>query len=251
MQFFVGLDDLHFAWRFQRSFLSINRLRRRKSDFKVNDWVLDSGAFTEITRYGEYRTTPEEYAAEIDRWSCCGNLVAAVSQDYMCEEFVLRKTGKTVLEHQQLTISRYLRIRAATQIPVLPVLQGYAPDEYLQHLEMYGDLIPAGMRVGVGSICKRNADPAQVHAVLAAIRKARPDLVLHGFGLKITALRHPGIREQLCSADSMAWSYSARMNGRDAHDWREAAGFVAKIADGGWVEWSSTPSVGRGLPKLG
>ena len=35
--------------------VSVNTLRKRKSDFLVEDWILDSGAFTEISKYGYYR----------------------------------------------------------------------------------------------------------------------------------------------------------------------------------------------------
>ena len=41
----------------------------------------------------------------------------------------------------------------------------------------------------------------------------------------------PGVRGLLWSADSMAWSYSARKQGRDPNDWREAKAFEAKVLD--------------------
>lgn len=37
---------------------------------------------------------------------------------------------------------------------------------------------------------------------------------------------HAGVREFLYSADSMAWSFAARKQGRSANDWREAARFA-------------------------
>src|SRR5208337_4021342 len=49
----------------------------------------------------------EEYAVQIKRWKHNGNLLAAVSQDYMCEAVMLEKTGLTVADHQWLTIERY------------------------------------------------------------------------------------------------------------------------------------------------
>ena len=76
--------------------------------------------------------------------------------------------------------------------------------------------------VGVGSVCKRNAKPGEVFMVLDAIAMARPDLRLHGFGLKATALSEPGVRGLLHSADSMAWSFAARYEGRDRNSWVEA-----------------------------
>jgi hypothetical protein len=87
--------------------ISVNRLRRRKSDFAVKDWVMDSGAFTELFRFGHYRHSVQEYAQCIKRWRTCGNLLAAVAQDMMCEQVILERTGLTIADHQRLTIERY------------------------------------------------------------------------------------------------------------------------------------------------
>lgn len=175
---------------------------------------MDSGAFTRLT--GEAGHLPVEvYAAEILRWRSAGQLLAAVSQDFMCEPFVLAKTGLTVADHQRLTIERYDSLCSALPEDspyVLPVLQGFTPSEYVSHLAQYGDRIPAGAWVGVGSVCKRNANPLAVEAVLLAIATARPDLRLHGFGLKKTALASAIVWDILYSADSMAPSYHARLN---------------------------------------
>jgi len=65
--------------------------------------------------------------------------------------------------------------------------------------------------------------------VLNAIKVIRPDLRLHGFGVKTTALAWAGVRDQLHSADSMAWSFAARYEGRNAHDWRNAKAFEIRI----------------------
>lgn len=192
---------------------------------------MDSGAFTEVTTHGGYRHSVAEYAAEIRRWASNGNLLAAVAQDYMCEPFVVAKTGLSVPEHQRLTVQRYdeLLREDTAGIYILPVLQGYAPEDYVDHLQMYGDRLARGAWVGVGSVCKRNGDPQAVAAVLVAIKRARPDLMLHGFGLKTTALAHPLVRSLLHTADSMAWSFHARRQGRNANDWREAVRWADSI----------------------
>jgi hypothetical protein len=197
----------------------------------VRDWIMDSGAFTEIATHGHYRTTVEEYAALIRRWRTCGNMLAAVAQDFMCEPWIVEKTGLSVPEHQRLTIERFDALRAAIgdEAPILPVLQGYTAAEYLRHLEAYGERLAPAMWVGVGSVCKRNANVREIEGILGAIGRMRPDLRLHGFGLKVTALQSVAVRDALYSADSMAWSYSARRHGRDANDWREAARFVERI----------------------
>ena len=226
MRFFTGLHQPSDARHFDGAFVSVNRLRPRKAAMQVGDWIMDSGAFTEVSRHGGYRHSVSEYAAEIRRWATngSGRLLAASSQDFMCEPFILKITGLTVEDHQRLTIERYdeLRREDTAGVYILPVLQGFEPADYVRHVEAYGARLAPGAWVGVGSVCKRNGSPDQVAAVLMSIKTARPDLLLHGFGLKTTALAHSFVRSMLHSADSMAWSYAARKQGRKQNDWREA-----------------------------
>lgn len=230
MNFYVGLHQPSDAQHFERCMVSVSRLRERRSDFQVNEWMMDSGAFMELKLHGQYRDSVATYAAQVRRWARCGQLVAAVAQDYMCEPFMLDRTGLSVATHQRLTIARYDALLAEqTGVPILPVLQGYAPAEYLSHIAQYGSRLARGMWVGVGSVCKRNASPSAVRDVLYCIKRARPDLRLHGFGLKSTALTSAVVRELLHSADSMAWSYAARREGRDANSWREAAAYTQRV----------------------
>lgn len=230
MRFFVGLHQPSDAKHFDAAFISVNRLRKRKSMFIVGDWIMDSGAFTEIAQHGGYQHPVADYAAEIRRWGSCGNLMAAVAQDYMCEAHMLAKTGLTIADHQRLTIERYDALEAEnTGVYILPVLQGYEPQSYVEHMRAYGDRLAYGAWVGVGSVCKRNGDAAAIEEVLLAIHRERPDLLLHGFGVKTTALRSGLVRQLLATADSMAWSFAARMQGRNANDWREAMAFANTI----------------------
>lgn len=232
MRFFIGLhqpsDARHFLREGRQICVSVNRLRRRRR-FTVGDWIMDSGAFTEVSTHGRYRHSPAEYAAEVRRWSSTGNLLAAVSQDWMCEPFILEKTGMTVADHQRLTVERYDAIADAVPVYVMPVLQGFEPAEYASHLDLYGERLTESAWVGVGSVCKRNADPRAIERVLLAVYDRRPDLRLHGFGIKSTALTSGKVRTLLWSADSMAWSWAARRQGRNANDWREAERFAAAI----------------------
>lgn len=222
---------INHAHRVKNAFISINRIRDRKSGFKVNDWIMDSGAFTTIEKHGHYPETPDVYAAQIKRWSTNGNLLAAVAQDYMCEPWMLERTGMTIQEHQRLTIERYDALMACDTggVTIIPVLQGYAPQTYVDHIRQYGDRLKPGMWVGVGSVCKRNGDPEAIEEVLLAIKAERSDLRLHLFGVKTTALRSKLIRDMAYTADSMAWSFAARREGRDANCWREALAFADVI----------------------
>lgn len=230
MRFYCGLHMPNHAQHFERAFISINRIRDRRSAFDVRHWVMDSGAFTELHNHGGYRHTVAEYARDAARWIGNGELDAIVAQDYMCEPFMLARTGMSVADHQRLTIERYDELLTfSLPVYVLPVLQGYLPREYVTHLDSYGDRLALGAWVGVGSVCKRNGRPESVLAVLHAIHDTRPDLRLHGFGVKSTSLAHPGVRHELHSADSMAWSYAARINGRNGNDWHEAEAFRRRV----------------------
>jgi hypothetical protein len=76
VRFFIGLHQPSDARNFQAVFISVIRLRSRKARFDVGDWIMDSGAFTEISRHGRYRHDVEHYAAEIRRWAANGRLLA-------------------------------------------------------------------------------------------------------------------------------------------------------------------------------
>ena len=215
MIFFTGISNISHESKVDYSFISINRLigkRKRKSDFEAKTWIMDSGAFSQVSTFGDHHLTAGEYAEEINRWSRCGILVRAVAQDYMCEDFILKKLGRTVEEHQEMTIALYKELIAETKdydVTIMPVLQGYEPYEYANHVQDYGSLLKEYAWVGVGSICKRNSNPDSVIDVLKAILTIRPDLRLHGFGIKKTCLQDSAIRDRLFSADSMAWSYKS------------------------------------------
>jgi hypothetical protein len=231
IKFYVGLHQPGDAKYFKRCCISINRLRDRKRPITAGKVILDSGAFTELSLHGCYRQSVDDYVQEIQHVGTIMPIEVVVAQDYMCEAFILTKTGLAIADHQRLTIERYDRLtQHSLAVPILPVLQGYAPRDYVRHLEMYQGRLGSGQWVGVGSVCKRNGSPADIRNVLSAIKARRPDLRLHGFGIKRTALADPSIRAMLYSADSMAWSYSARKQGRNGNDWREALAFSQEIA---------------------
>lgn len=231
MLFYVGLHHPGDGKHFDRAFISINTIRNRKSPIGASSWIMDSGVFSELSRYGDYRHGVEEYAAVINRWAAADHcLVAAVAQDYMCEPWIVEKTGLSIAMHQLLTIGRYDALLPLVHgVYVMPVLQGYDPEDYVSHIRQYGSRLAYGAYVGVGSICKRNTNYATIEDVLLAIKRERPDLRLHGFGVKLTSLASGIVQDCLYSADSMAWSYGARLSGRNGNDWREAAAFVRRI----------------------
>jgi hypothetical protein len=237
-RFFIGLHQPSDARHFRRCCIHVERLSTRRKPLGCEELLLDSRAFMMLRLHGRYPASTRAYVDKVHRIARLIEQLSAVTEDYMCEPFMLAKTGLTTAVHQVLTIKRYdaIRKKIDPSVYLMPVLQGYKPHEYVRHIRQYGDRLPLpkskddpGMWVGVGSVCKRNSSPDQIAAVLLAIRAERPDLRLHGFGVKLTALESALIRGLLWSADSMAWSYHARRNGRSANDWREAAAFAERI----------------------
>lgn len=100
---------------------------------------LDSGAFTEIDKHGAWTWTLREFVAFVRLACAVLQTVRWVGiQDWMCEPFVLRKTGLTIEEHQRRTVASYLDLcAAAPEVPWLATLQGFTLADYLRCAEAY------------------------------------------------------------------------------------------------------------------
>jgi hypothetical protein len=212
--FYLGTHQPHWLNLGVPLFVSDRRLRRyRRLPLAAAAWALDSGGFTELAHYGSWDTgpTPAEYVARVRRYGDeIGHLAWAAPQDWMCEPVILAKTGLTLAEHQARTVDNYLRLRdLAPDLPIIPVVQGWTPGDYLRCADRYArsgaDLTASGL-VGVGSVCRRQST-AQVGDILTTLHQAGITR-LHGFGVKALGLARHG--RLLASADSMAWSVQAR-----------------------------------------
>ncbi len=209
------LGTCHPAWMRRTEvplFISHRALLRYKDiPQAIGPWALDSGGFTEVSAYGEWRTSPREYVeAILDYMGDDGNQMQwAAPQDWMCEPFITAKTGLSVLEHQKRTVANFLELRdMAPEIPFIPVLQGWSLHDYYRCWDLYED---EGVRledeplVGLGSVCRRQ-DTTEIGQIVGAMYAG--GLRLHGFGVKKSGLTDYGYK--LASSDSMAWSFIAR-----------------------------------------
>jgi len=179
----------------------------------AGSWVLDSGGYSELSMYGEWRTPVRAYVKSVKRYTSeVGGLEWAAVQDWMCEPWILKKTGLDIDEHQYRSVVSYLELRLrAPEMPWMPVLQGWEAADYLRHAEMYER---AGVHladlpiVGIGSVCRRQSVRGAIDLL---VYLSRAGIRLHGFGLKTTALR--SLASFLASSDSMAWSREAMVRG--------------------------------------
>lgn len=212
--FYLGSDNP--AWLTRSPvplFVSDTQLaKRRTCPPAARGWALDSGGFTMLSK-PPYRwtVTPTEYVDRIARYvDTIGHLSWAAPQDWMAEPFMVERTGLSVRAHQDLTITSVLELRALhPAAPIIPVLQGWSIADYMAHVDAYTaagiDLTDEPV-VGLGSVCRRQAT-GEAAALVAEL--AGGGLRLHGFGVSLHGLRRYGWL--LESADSMAWSYYARM----------------------------------------
>lgn len=199
--------------------VSHRRLRRRATlPRAAAPWVCDSGGFTEVSQHGEWTIRPAEYTTALRRYRDeIGMLAWAAPQDWMCEPWIVARTGLSVAEHQARTTANLIELRTqAPDLPIIPVLQGWNLDDYLRHVDAYaaaGIDLSAEPLVGLGSVCRRQST-AEIEAIVWTL--ARLGLRLHGFGVKAGGLAAYG--HMLTSADSMAGSYGARRRvGRCPH----------------------------------
>jgi hypothetical protein len=225
VKFYLGTHVTKWLWELEfvnvPLFVSRTQIGKRKKLKPVTtDWALDSGAFTELLINGKWTVTPRAYADMCLRLrDGCGRMDFCAIQDWMCEKQIIeggvisgRKapgTGLSLKDHQKLTVESYFTLKGLEpDLPFLPVIQGFELDEYLTCIDMYktAGLDLKGRWVGVGSVCRRQGTN-EIAAVLKCLWEQ--GILLHGFGVKIQGLEKAA--KYLHSADSMAWSYGARM----------------------------------------
>jgi hypothetical protein len=192
-------------------FISRRQLeKRRKLPRARARWALDSGGFTELSKFGRWELTAREYVALVRRFRDeIGMLDWAAPMDWMCEIEQLHRTWLSVPQHVERTVNNFLELRSlAPDLPIIPVLQGLRMQDYALCLRLYekaGVDLRKEKAVGLGSVCRRQASNEVVEFAEAM---SKYGLRLHGFGFKIEGLKKA--QNFFVSADSMAWSYGAR-----------------------------------------
>lgn len=171
---------------------------------------MDSGGYTELVLFGHWNIDLGTYVAAVGRYAEeIGNLDWAVPMDWPCSPAALARTGLDVGEHQRRTIDNFLRLREqAPELPFVPVLQGWTPDEYLRCLDRYsagGIDLTRYHTVALGSVAQRQATD-QIATLVTVL--SHVELNLHVLGLKPTGVRRYAGR--IRSGDSLSWSWKGR-----------------------------------------
>lgn len=191
-------------------FISYRQLSKRRSYLQpIGRWALDSGGFSELSLYGRWVTPHWQYVRDVRSYrEEMGNLDWVAPQDWMCEPWLMEKTGLTIREHQRRTVRSFLRMRENGIHEAIPVLQGWTLRDYARCYVMYsrhGVDLTKEPTVGVGSVCRRQAT-VEIQEIMQGLH--RLGLNLHGFGVKTLGLQ--AYASSLVSVDSLAWSFAAR-----------------------------------------
>jgi hypothetical protein len=128
VRFYLGAHHPHWLERAPFPlFVSHRRLAARRGlPRAARGWALDSGGFTELRLHGGWLTTPADYVAAVRRYrEEIGGLEWAAPQDWMCEPFMLAKTGLTV-SSVQLSAARGTPPPARAERARCPVRRGAA-----------------------------------------------------------------------------------------------------------------------------
>jgi hypothetical protein len=220
--FWLGTHQTHWL-RTVKVPLFVSRrtlLARKTMPEAAGPYALDGGGFTELSMFGGWAVNAKNYISDVTRiFEHVGPAAWCPPQDWMCEPDVIAGCPKknwpgtrlSVAEHQRRTVVSLLELRGlASELPCVPVLQGWTRDEYFRCWDLYesaGVDLSKEPLVAVGSVCRRQGTKFAA-SLLRSL--AQSGLRLHAFGLKTKGLQLCG--EYLESADSMAWSRGARFD---------------------------------------
>jgi len=192
-----------------------HHFRASAPDLDGLDVALDSAGFVAWAHYGGFPWSVEEYV----RLAASRPWVWWSQMDACCEP-QLAGTPDAVRFRQAETIRLLLACQSAAReigAPApMPVLQGWAPADYVWHVRQL--CLDGVSLVGVGSVCRRHVHGAHgLLAVVDALDRVLPRGVrLHLFGVKSDGLAVLASHPRVESIDSMAWDFAARAEGRAA-----------------------------------
>lgn len=178
------------------------------------DAALDSAGFVAANVYGEYRWGVSAfYDLVVSR-----NWAWHAAMDFCMEPQV---AASKLIRRLRLNATQRGYFECVTEAtrrgaPMpMPVLQGYAPDDYLHCMELLA-IQDWPKLVGIGSVCRRHVHgPDGIASVVEALDKVLPPHVrFHLFGAKTGAILELGDHPRFGGVDSMAFDFAVRCHTR-------------------------------------
>jgi hypothetical protein len=108
-------------------------------------WILDSGGFSELSEYGEWRTSEDDLRCERSNDGARSGTSRGSRRKTGCASRTSWSTRYRAGTHRQRrgasarTVASFVSLRERVGSLVIPVLQGYAPREYDRCVSLYQD----------------------------------------------------------------------------------------------------------------
>lgn len=172
---------------------------------------IDSGGFYSSMLSGGYTKTDDVYLQYIEKvMPECFAL-----RDFPCEPQLLKRHGLTVKQNIRRTVDNHIALldllpNYCVNSEPIPVIQGWKKEDYLDCIDAFKEQGLISNYMAIGSVCRRTA-VNNIREIIISVRDNIPAWIrLHGFGVKLTALKDLAVWNALYSVDSGAWDYEAR-----------------------------------------
>ncbi|MDD5435352.1 MAG: hypothetical protein PH343_07985 [Nitrospira sp.] len=188
----------------------------RPPKYPYENLFIDSGGFFSSLRNGRYTKTDAEYLEYLEKVK--PDFFAL--RDYPCEPELLKKHNRTVFDHIKMTVEHHCMLldmlsEYDTGAVPIPVIQGWEVSDYLHCIDLFRERGLIKDYMAIGSVCRRTSIN-NIREIIIAVRDNVPLWVqLHGFGVKLTALKDLAIWKALYSVDSGAWDYDFACHRKD------------------------------------
>lgn len=188
--------------------------------------MIDSGAYDfQIKDNGTFPYDVETYFHKILEFEKTSNIRInyLVSMDYICskpknsydKKKNLKRIKDTVKKAKEL-IDLHGQYKPKPNFKIIPVVQGYLPNEYKKCLELMikAKIIKSNSYIGIGSVANRKK-VKEIEEILRVIKEtliehSLDSIKIHIFGLNLNAIKNPYIARNIASFDSFSWTFPYR-----------------------------------------
>jgi hypothetical protein len=172
-----------------------------------NRVIVDSGGFQATTTWD---LSYPYSVRDLFEWAVEVGADEVALPDFACEPDLHDTTPeervtRTVEKHRQ---ARDVFRAESWPFEVLPVLQGWEPDEYRRCARLFERHDLVRDRMAIGTVCKRD-DPSKIGEVLDVCEDVLGPRQWHLFGLTLNGWKDSRLWGRFASSDTSAWNYRA------------------------------------------
>lgn len=218
------------------------------------DLTVDSSGYVAQVLRGGYEWSPESYVGDL----CTHPAISRFAAMDLAVEPEIARDRETRRERIARTVGYFYACLSAARAhgishKLMPVLQGWEPEDYLRCADEILPAVPDGTVIGIGSTCRRAMNgPAGVLAILDQLDRHLPrGIRFHLFGVKSNAAEAAAaLGGRVASIDSQAYGVRARQLANERRktdpDFSKTNEFVAGIMEDWYLSQCSRMLRGAG-----